>query len=216
VPEPQAMTALWLGISNEVISTPANFKPLLAARTRVELRPGTYRFVLHWVVPAGLRPGHGRQLSAAWAWKGKVPGDSVTDIADFVVPLPRSATSPAAAARRLRRMALNSVANCHEAAPARISAVRTTFGKAVATGWGAAGLADNATDAVYVVLMKGDFSLYDGAGVPVCNPHASGHYFWAIIDAATFLTLDSGVGDHPPQHQLRNLGSVMNLTHATQ
>ena len=45
----------------------ANMSPILAARTRTPLGPGAYRFRLHWVVPAGLRPGTSRQLSAQWA-----------------------------------------------------------------------------------------------------------------------------------------------------
>jgi hypothetical protein len=136
----------------------------------------------------------------------------VTDIADFVVPLPRSATSPAATARRLRRVALSSVAICRGAGPVWIRAARTTFGKAVTMDGGGLSRADNAADIVYVVLMKGDFSL----GPPRCNPHASGHYFLAIVDAATGVTLDAGVGDHIATRPLQSLGPVMNLTHATQ
>jgi len=49
-------------------------EPVLAASTRVPLRPGAQRFVLHWTVPAGLALGTSRQLSAEWAWRGPEPG----------------------------------------------------------------------------------------------------------------------------------------------
>src|SRR5215470_129295 len=79
VPEPRAMTALWLGITNGMLSPrpggPADMRPILAASTRMPLRPGAHRFVLHWTVPAGLRHGTSRQLSVEWAWSGPGQGE---------------------------------------------------------------------------------------------------------------------------------------------
>jgi hypothetical protein len=104
VPGPQAMTGLWMGITNNILAPrpggPADMTPVLAASTRVPLRPGAHRFVLHWTVPAGLRPGTSRQLSAEWAWSGPEPGEAEGEIADFAVQLPSAAASPAAVARR--------------------------------------------------------------------------------------------------------------------
>jgi hypothetical protein len=218
VPGPQAMTGLWLGITNNILAPrpggPADMTPVLAASTRVPLRPGAHRFVLHWSVPAGLRPGTSRQLSAEWAWSGPEPGEAEQEVADLAVPLPSGAASPAAVARRLRTTALRAVKVCDGAGPASILAVRTSFSKATATLGGGNVIADNAADAVYLVLMKGDFTLYNGGAVPSCARAPTGHYFSAIIDAATFVTLEAGVGNRPPSVPLQTLGPVLNLTTA--
>jgi hypothetical protein len=217
VPGPQAMTALWLGITNGMLAPrrggPADMNPILAASTRVPLRPGVHRFVLHWTVPARLRPGASRQLSVEWAWSRPEPGEAEREIADFAVPLPSGAASPAAVARRLRTMARHAVAICDGARPAWILAVRTTFSKAMATvGGGGDNVADKATNAVYLVLMKGDFTLYSGGPVPSCAQAPTGHYFSAIVDAATFVTLEAGLGNRPPTVPLQTLGPVLHLT----
>jgi len=214
VPGPRAMTALWLGITNRVLSGHANMKPVLAANTRAPLRPGAHRFVLHWTVPAGLRPGTSRQLSVEWAWRGPEPGNAEREVAYFAVPLPPGATSPAAVAHRLRTKALHAVTICDGARPAWIRAVRTTFSKAMTLVGGGNGIADKDTDAVYLVLMKGDFAFRDSGPVPPSCAHAgpTGRYFTAIFDAATFVTLEAGLGNHPPPVPLQTLGSVLNLT----
>lgn len=216
VPAPRAMTALWLGITDGMLAPrpggPAEMNPILAASTRAPLRPGAHRFVLHWIVPAGLRPGTSRQLSVEWAWPRPEPGEAEREVADFAVPLPRGALSAAAVARRLRTMALHAVAICHGAGPAWIRAVPTTFSKAMATVGGGNDIAGNATDAVYLVLMKGDFTFNDGGPVPSCAHAPTGHYFSAVFDAATFVTLEAGLGNHPPPVPLQTLGPVLNLT----
>ena len=211
VPGPQAMTALWLGITNGVLSGHANMKPILAASTRAPLRPGAHRFVLHWTVPAGLRPGTSRQLSVDFTWPGPEPGENEREIADFAVPLPSGAASPAAVAGRLRTMALHAVASCDGARPAWILAARTTFSKAMAIVGGGNDVADNAGDAVYLVLMKGDFTFYNGGPVR-CADAPTGRYFSAVVDAATFVTLEAGLGNRPPPVPLQTLGPVLNLT----
>jgi hypothetical protein len=52
--------------------------------------------------------------------------------------------------------------------------------------------------------------------VPSCAewkaPAPTGHYFSAIFDAATFVTLEAGVGNRPPPVPLQTLGPVLNLT----
>ena len=212
VPGPRAMTSLWLGITSGVLSGHANMEPVLAASTRVPLRPGAHRFVLHWTVPAGLAPGTSRQLSVEWAWRGPEPGNAEREVADFAVPLPSGATSPAAVARRLRTKALHAVAICDGARPAWIRAVRTTFSKAMTVVGGGNDIADKADGAVYLVLMKGDFTLYGGGPVPSCAQAPTGHYFSAIVAAATFVTLEAGLGNRPPPVPLQTLGPVLHLT----
>jgi hypothetical protein len=111
-------------------------------------------------------------------------------------------------------MALHAVAICDGARPAWIRAVRTTFSKAMAMVGGGNDTADNPADAVYLVLMKGYFTLDSGAPAPPpCVPHGpTGHYFWAVVDAATFVPLEKSVGDRPPPVPLQALGPVLNLT----
>jgi len=212
VPGPEPMTALWLGITDGVLSGHANMAPVLAASTRAPLQPGTHRFALHWAAPAGLRPGSSRQLSVQWAWPGPRPGNAEREIAVFAVPLPPRATSPAAVADRLRTMARQGVAICGGGGPAWIRAVRTTFGQATAMVGGGQEITDKATAAVYLVVMKGDFILANGGPVPSCAQAPTGHYFSAIVDAATFTTLEAGLGNRPPSAPLQTLGPVLNLT----
>jgi hypothetical protein len=220
VPEPHAMTALWLGVTNNVFESrpgrPVGMKPVLAASTRAPLRPGAHRFVLHWTVPAGLTPGTTRHLSAESVWSRPEPAEEGGDIAEFAAPLPSGALSPGAVARRLRALTQDAVRSCGGAGPAWIRAVRTTFGKAMAIPDVAQGdnLADSADDAVYLVVMKGDFIFNDGGRVPSggCAHGPSGHYFSALFDAATFVTLEEGLGNRPLGVPLRTLGPVLNLS----
>jgi hypothetical protein len=212
VPRPQAMKALWLGITDGAETAgkiPTYMKPILAGGRRV-LRPGAHQFVLHWTVPAQLRPGASPELSADWVWSDGAGAGAITE---FAVPLPSGAMSPAAVAGRLAAMALRSVRTCDGGRPAWIHAVRTTFSKAMAIPDVAEGVnvADAATDQVYLVLMKGDFTLFDGAAPRSCAHVPTGHYFSALFDAATFVTLEEGLGDHPLSVRLRTLGLVLNL-----
>ena len=219
VPGPQVITDLWLGIINGLetvgpTNVPVNMKPILAESIRAPLRPGAHRFVLHWTVPAGMKPGASRQLAAEYAWSRPDSGQTETEFADFAVPLP--STSPAAVAHRLRAMALRDVAICGRARPAWIHAVRTTFSKVMAIPDVAQGIniADDATDAVYLVLMKGDLIFHDGGPIlsGACAHAPSGHYFSAVFDAATFVTLEEGLGPRFVSVPLQTLGPMLNLT----
>jgi hypothetical protein len=213
VPGPRAMTALWQGITDGVLSGHANMEPVLAASTRMPLRPGAHRFVLHWTVPAGLAPGSSRQLSVEWAWRGPEPGNAEREVAYFAMPLPSGATSPAAVVRQLRAKVLHAVTICDGARPAWIRAVRTTFSEAMTVVGGGNDLAGKATDAVYLVLMKGGFALRDSGPVQPSCAHAepTGRYFSAVVDATTFVTLEAGLGNRPPPVPLQTLGPVLNL-----
>jgi hypothetical protein len=212
VPGPEPMTDLWLGITNGVLSSHANMEPVLAASTRGPLRPGAHRFVLHWAIPAGLRPGSSRQLSVEWLWAGPEPGRAEREVAVFAAPLPARAASPAAVAGRLRILALHAVAICGGGGPAWIRAVRTTYSQATALAGAGNEIADQATAAVYLVLMKGDFILASGRAGPSCGQAPAGHYFWAIVDAATLTTLEASLGNRPPPAPLQTLGPVLDLT----
>ena len=110
-------------------------------------------------------------------------------------------------------MALHAVAICDGARPAWIRAVRTTFSKAIAMVGGGNDIADKATGAVYLVLMKGHFAFRDGAPLLQSCAHRgpTGDYFTAVFDAATSVTLEAGLGNRPPPVRLQTLGPVLNL-----
>jgi hypothetical protein len=219
VPAHAKVTALWLGISKGSWGTgpngPTGINHPTLAHTRKPLGPGSHRFWLRWTVPAGLRPGTSRYLATAWYFRQAPTGAVAGAIAELAVPLPSGATSPAAVARQLRTKALHAVTICDGTRPAWIRAVRTTFSKAMAIPMVRQGdnIADNATDAVYLVLMKGDFALRDGGPVlPLCaHGGPTGRYFTAVFDAATFVTLEAGLGNRPPPVPLQTLGPVLNL-----
>lgn len=65
VPAHHKVTALWLGISGVVMGPPSELHPILA-HTHKPLGPGSHRFRLQWAVPAELRLGTLRYVSAAW------------------------------------------------------------------------------------------------------------------------------------------------------
>ncbi len=217
LPRRPATTALWLGIVDGTLSARANMDPVLAYSGRAALRPGTHRFVLYWLVPAGLKPGSSRQLASAWAWSGPHAGQAETQIADFAVPLPPAALTGSAVAHRLRAAVLHDVANCGGTKPAWIRAVRTTFGKASAYPDVSQGVSvtDSGADPVFLVLMKGYFILHEGGPLPnafaaVCA-HMAGHYLLALFDGRTLVNLGTGLGSRPFRVPLQSLGPVQNL-----
>jgi hypothetical protein len=83
------VTGLWMGIINTALTPRPNsalymdMAPLLVAEPRASIGPGTYKFTLHWVAPADLRPGDSRQLSVEMA---EPDGEENPIIAVFNVP----------------------------------------------------------------------------------------------------------------------------------
>jgi hypothetical protein len=199
VPEPRPIAALWLGITNGILSGHANMTPILAASTRKPLRPGPHQFVLHWTVPAGMRPGDTRQLSVELTWPRPKPAMQERVVVLFAVPVSGRAASAQAVTHRLRVLAEHSAAICDGARSASMLAVRTTFGKATAVLGQGQGIADKAADPVYLLLMRGGFTLYNGGSAPFCSQTA-GRYFVAIVDAATFLTHIRLIAGRSPHH----------------
>lgn len=93
IPPHIALTGLWLGITNGVLTPrptgPADMSPILAASTRAPLGPGRHRFGMHWVVPTALRPGTDRQLSVEWAWSNQAgPALAERIVAELAVQNP--------------------------------------------------------------------------------------------------------------------------------
>jgi hypothetical protein len=87
------------------------------------------------------------------------------------------------------------------------------FSKAMTVVGRGNAIADNAAAADYLVLMKDDFAFRDSGPAPQSCAHAgpAGHYFTAVFDAATFVTLEAGLGNRPPQVSLQTLGPTLNL-----
>jgi hypothetical protein len=81
------VTGLWMGITNGLLSPtyngPRDMSPILVAHPRAALGPGTYKFTLHWVAPASLRPGSSRQLSTEFTYPD---GGDERIVAVFNVP----------------------------------------------------------------------------------------------------------------------------------
>lgn len=86
VPAHTTVEGLWVGIASGAFGAsqdgPSGVSPTLAARTRTPLAPGVRRFLLHWVVPAGLPHGTSRLLVGSWAIR---EGAATRAIAAFVV-----------------------------------------------------------------------------------------------------------------------------------
>jgi len=206
-------TALWLGITDGVLAPrldgPADMNPILATSTHAPLRPGRHRFVLHWSVPAQFGPGASRQLAVEYLLSGPEPGAGAERIlAQFVAP-PGPAFS-AAAVGRLRAAVLQEADGCNDPRPAWIMAVRTTLGRATAE-MGGGPVPDNASQVVYLLVMKGDFTGAH-ATMPPCAGAAAGRYLYTVVDAATLGRMSEWLTNRPPAVRLQALGPTRNLT----
>jgi hypothetical protein len=207
VPTSQQVKAFRFGIVND---ENGHLNPLLASAHGL-FRPGAHRFVLRWRVPAALPPGVTRQLAAEWVYSGKVANRTGESVASFEVVLPAPTTPGSASARRLRALALRTVTTCNGEAPTSILAVRTTYGKAVAVSGLSPAYYFNASQAVYLVVVKGELTFSGEVVRPSCKD-LSESYFMAIVDPATFGILDDALSPYPPKESVSALGRVVNLT----
>lgn len=213
VPDHPAMAPkVWLGITNGILSAgisgSAEMNPVLAASTRVPLRPGTHRFVLHWTVPARLVASASRQLSVEWMEPAPLSGGAERFLAEFEAP--PGPAFPTATVSRLRSAVLREARGCDVPRPASIMAVRTTLAKAT-VDMGGGPVPSNADQVVYLVVMKGDFNELH-AKTPPCAGAPSGRYFSTTIDASTLMTMAQRLASQPPPLPLQDLGPVANLT----
>lgn len=134
------------------------------------------------------------------------------------VPLASSATSrtegsgiPAAVTRQLTVSALRVAKGGGDARPAWIEAVTTTRDKALRVATPGDTIPGSARQTVYLVVMKGNFTLYSAPRPP--HTHApAGHYLAITFDPATFQMMDLGISNQAPPASFRSLGPVSNLT----
>jgi RNA polymerase sigma factor (sigma-70 family) len=198
------VTALSIGISDGLLGSP--MKQVLASSSRVPLRPGVHRFVLHWTAPAGLGPGNIRLLAAHWAWSGRWQGEVDQAIAVFAARpgLPFSA----AAVDWLVPLMLQEARACNDRRPAWLWAIRTMNASAES----AIGLPEprDPDVPVYLLVMKGNFTP-DHATMPPCAHAPAGHFFYTVVDAATFAKMSERLTNQTPLGELKTIGPASSL-----
>jgi hypothetical protein len=123
---------------------------------------------------------------------------------------------PADVVPRLTDVAAGLAAQHKDPQPTSIAAVATTRAKAleVLMGYGPnARRWEGADMPVYAVVMTGRFESPRG-GPPSRQPPLplAGKYLTVVIEAATLLLRDVGVGDKDPRAPLGRLGPVIRLT----
>lgn len=117
---------------------------------------------------------------------------------------------PASALPRLRAAADRAAKANGGVAPSWISAVVTTYRKALTSATPGDIVAGAGGAAVYLMTMKGDFRSPMGpATLPGHRPHAPvGEYLSLVVSAKTFLVTDSGLSPKPPPVDPASLGPV--------
>ena len=106
---------------------------------------------------------------------------------------------------------LGAASGCSDPRPEWIVAVRTTRAKAAAAIGDRGDISGDTDQAVYLLVMKGNFS-GNHATAPPCAHAAPGHYYAMIVDAATFATIEMDLRAAPPAVRLQTLGPVATLT----
>jgi hypothetical protein len=120
------------------------------------------------------------------------------------------AAIPAAAARQLGTMTQRWATTSGDAKPLSTEAVTTTRDKGLRLATPGDTFPGSAQQTVYLVVMKGNFTLTD---VPI-PPHGrapTGHYLTFTVDPATFQVMDMGISNHAPPGSLGSLGPVSTL-----
>ena len=117
---------------------------------------------------------------------------------------------PAVAAQRLGTMMETVAKMSGDARPAWMAAVMTTRDKALQIATPGDRIPDSADRTVYLVIMKGNFTL-DDASVPPKAHAPTGHYLAITFDPATFQVMDLGLRNHAPPASFRTLGPVTML-----
>jgi hypothetical protein len=125
---------------------------------------------------------------------------------------PPSASSgiPATAAQRLTGIVARAAEMDGDAKPVWIEAVSTSRDKALAMATPGDTIPGSVSQPVYLVVMKGNFTLNDFSTPP--NTRApTGSYLSLTYDPATFLVMDIGITNDPPPDPLQSLGPVSTL-----
>jgi hypothetical protein len=123
---------------------------------------------------------------------------------------PTSSAIPAAAAGQLGTIMEHVATVSGDAKPAWIEAVTTTRDKALRIATPGDLIPGSASQTVYLVIMKGDFTL-NGASVPLNARAPTGHYLAMTFNPTTFQEMDLGISNQAPPASLGFLGPVSML-----
>jgi len=124
---------------------------------------------------------------------------------------PASSVIPAAAARQLGTIVEHVAKVSGDSEPSWIQGVTTTRDKALRIATPGDQIPGSAGQTVYLVVMKGDFTL-NNAAVPPGAQLPTGHYISMTFNPTTFQVMDIGISDQAPPASLGFPGSVSSLT----
>jgi hypothetical protein len=145
-------------------------------------------------------------VSAALATLPSTASAQATGSAQAGLPIP----APAAASLRTAAVGLAQLSG--DARPGSITAVATTYTKALqAATPGDKVVLGNTDQTVYLVVIKGEFTLKN-APVPPGAHNPTGRYLAVIFDPSRGKFTDGSVSDQPPSVPLQSYGPVADLT----
>jgi hypothetical protein len=116
----------------------------------------------------------------------------------------------AAATHQLATSALDVAASGGDAKPESIEAVATTLAMAMAVASPSDKIPGSAHRNVYLVVMKGNFTL-SNAPRPPQSKAPTGHYLVIAFDPKTLELVGLSLRDRAPSISLRSIGPVSNL-----
>jgi hypothetical protein len=161
---------------------------------------------------AGARGRRGWRLRAAGlaaAGCGAVVAAGLAAAGCGASPAAAGAPVPARAIPRLTLIADRAAKASGDAAPAWMTAVLTTHAKAL-TSATPGDFVPGGGVRVFLVTMRGHF-VANGAPGPSGAAAPTGRYLSLVVDATTFLVLDSGLSPAPPPVSPASLGPVTYL-----
>lgn len=122
-----------------------------------------------------------------------------------------SSPIPAAAVSHLTSATEQVATMSGDAKPASVQAAMTTRDNALRVATPGDAIPGSQDQVVYLVVMKGNFTLNDIPGPP--DAHApTGHYLTLTFSTGTFQLTDLGLNNTSPAAALRSLGPASTLT----
>lgn len=123
--------------------------------------------------------------------------------------VPRTAIT-AAVAGELDAVARQTATASGDAKPTSMQAVATSEGAAVAVATPGDSVPGSSSETVYLVVMKGDFTLGD-VPVPPGASAPTGHYLTFTVATGSLRILDLGLSNSVPSAALKSIGAVTTL-----
>jgi hypothetical protein len=116
----------------------------------------------------------------------------------------------AAVAGELDAVARQTATASGDAKPTSMQAVATSESTAVTVATPGDSVPGSASETVYLVVMKGDFTLGD-APVPPGTSAPTGHYLTFTVATGSLRILDLGLSNSAPSAALKSIGTVTTL-----